>query len=103
MRTSTAWLLIAAMTAVSLLVLGVVMTYRFAIPLVDPAPPTPDYGIQALVAGVSMLVALGGGVGAGVYASRHESIRGKVVGWVAVAMLTGTVLGMILAFVLSAR
>lgn len=103
MRTSTAWILIAAMTVVSTLSLALLMTYRFNSPLVSPAPPTPDYGIQALVAGISMAVALGGGVGAGVYASKHERNRRRIVGWTAVALLVGTVLGTILAFVLSAR
>ncbi|WP_101848279.1 hypothetical protein [Zhihengliuella sp. ISTPL4] len=103
MRTSTAWVLIAAMIAVSLVVLGVVMTYRFAIPLVDPPPPAPDYGVQALVAGVAMTAAVAGGLGAGVYATKREVDRGRVVGWAAAAMLAGTVLGTVLAFALSAR
>ncbi|WP_315638328.1 MULTISPECIES: hypothetical protein [Microbacterium] len=103
MRTSTAWGLIAAMTAVSLVALGVVMTYRFATPLVDPAPPTPDYRVQALVAGVTMAAVVVGGLGAGVYATKRQVARGRVVGWTAAAMLAGTVLGAVLAFVLSAR
>jgi len=103
MRTSTAWWLIAAMTAVSLIALGLVMTYRFATPLVYPAPPTPDYGVQSLVAGVTMAAAAASGLGAGVYATKREVARGRIVGWTAAAMLAGTVLGAILAFVLSAR
>ncbi len=103
MRKSTAWWLIAAMTAVSLIALGLVMTYRFATPLVDPAPPTPDYGVQALVAGVTMAATAAGGLGAGVYATKREAARGRIVGWTAAAMLAGTVLGAVLAFVLSAR
>lgn len=43
MRSATAWLLIAAMTVVSLLFLALVATFRFAIPLIDPAPLPPDY------------------------------------------------------------
>ena len=103
MRTSTAWGLIAATTAVSLVALGVVMTYRFATPLVDPAPPTPDYGVQVLVAGVTMVAAVVGGVGSNLYATKREPARGRDVGWTAAAMLAGTVLGAVLAFVLSAR
>lgn len=103
MRTSTAWSLIAAMTALSLVALGVVMTYRFATPLVDPAPPTPDYGVQTLVAGVTMAAAVAGGLGAGAYATKREAARGRIVGWTAAAMLTGTALGAVLAFVLSTR
>lgn len=103
MRTSTAWGLIAAMIALSLVALGVVMTYRFAIPLVDPAPPTPDYGVQTLVAGVTMAAAVAGGLGAAVYATKREAARGRIVGWTAAAMLAGTAVGAVLAFVLSAR
>ncbi|KYJ97840.1 hypothetical protein [Microbacterium sp. CH1] len=91
------------MTAVSLIALGLVMTYRFSTPLVDPAPPTPDCGVQALVVGVTMAAATAGGLGAGVYATKREVARGRIVGWTAAAMLAGTVLGAILAFVLSAR
>ena len=68
------------MTAVSLIVLATVMTYRFAIPLVDPPPPTPDYAVQALVAGVAMATAVAGGLGAGVYATKREVARGRIVG-----------------------
>lgn len=91
------------MTAVSLVVLGVVMTFRFAIPLVDPPPPAPDYGVQALVAGVAMATAVASGLGAGVYATKREAVRGRIVGWTAAAMLAGTVVGTVLAFALSAR
>lgn len=91
------------MTAVSLIVLATVMTYRFAIPLVDPPPPTPDYAVQALVAGVAMATAVAGGLGAGVYATKREVARGRIVGWTAAAMLAGTLVGTFLAFALSAR
>ncbi|KJL27666.1 hypothetical protein [Microbacterium oxydans] len=103
MRTSTAWFLIAAMTAVSVASLALLMAYRFDVPLVSPAPPTPDYGIQALVAGISIAAALAGGVGAGLRASKREHDRRRIVGWTAVALFLGTVLGTVLAFVLSAR
>jgi uncharacterized membrane protein YfcA len=91
------------MTVVSLVVLSVVMTYRFAAPLVDPAPPTPDYGVQAIVTGVTIVAALAGGCGAAVYATKHAADRRRIVGWTAVAMIAGTVLGTVLAFTLSAR
>lgn len=103
MRTSTVWFLITAMTVVSVAVLAFVMTYRFAIPLVDPAPPVPDYGLRALIAGITMAAAVAGGIGAGVYASTRERDRRRIVGWTAAALLLGTVLGTILAFVSSAR
>lgn len=103
MRSATAWLLIAAMTVVSLLFLALVATFRFAIPLIDPAPLPPDYGMQAAVAFVTMGAALVGGIGAGLHASRHAQERAVIVGWAGVALLIGTVLGTVLAFTLSAR
>lgn len=103
MRSATAWFLIAAMTVVSLLFLALVATFRFAIPLIDPAPPPPDYGVQAAVAFVSMGTALAGGIGAGFHASRHPRERAVIVGWAGVALLIGTILGTVLAFTLSAR
>ncbi|WP_217585237.1 hypothetical protein, partial [Microbacterium sp. GbtcB4] len=68
------------MTAVPLIALGLVMTYRCATPLADPAPPTPDYGVQAHVAGVTMAAAAAGGLGAGEYATKREVGRGRSVG-----------------------
>lgn len=50
-----------------------------------------------------MAAATAGGLGAGVYATKREVARGRIVGWTAAAMLAGTVLGAVLAFVLSAR
>lgn len=103
MRSATAWLLIAAMTVVSLLFLALVATFRFAIPLIDPAALPPDYGMQAVVAFVTMGTALVGGIGAGFHASRHPQERAVIVGWAGVALLIGSVLGTVLAFTLSAR
>lgn len=103
MRSGTAWLLIAAMAVASLAILASVATFRFASPLVHPAPLPPDYGVQATVAVVTMGAVLVGGIGARVHASRHPRGRGTIVGWTGIALLVATVLGAVLAFVLGAR
>ena len=44
-------------------------TFRFSSPLVDPTPPTPNYGVQAVVATVSVVATLVAGLGAAIYAA----------------------------------
>ncbi|GGE87110.1 hypothetical protein [Mycetocola zhadangensis] len=104
MSKTTSWTLIATMTAISVLILGFVATYRFAMPLVYRGDiPTPDYEVQALIAGTSIIVTLTGGVAAGIHATRHKDDRRRIVGWAAAALTAGTALGTILAFTLSAQ
>ncbi|MDS0246966.1 hypothetical protein [Microbacterium aurantiacum] len=46
---------ITVITFVALLILGFVATFRLAMPLVAPPPPTPDYTVQAVIAAASMI------------------------------------------------
>lgn len=103
MRSGTACLLIAAMTAGSVVVLLLVATFRFETPLVYPAPLPPDYGVQAAVSVVSMVAALVCGICACLCASRRPAALAVIVGWTGVALLVGILLGAVLAFALSAR
>lgn len=94
-------MLITVITVVALVILGFVATFRFAMPLVDPPPPTPDYTVQAVIAAVFMIAILVAAVCAGLYAARRESDRGRILAWTAILLMAGTVIGSILAFTLS--
>lgn len=103
MRIRTVWLILSAVVLLCVLALIYVGTFRFSSPLIDPAPPTPDYGVQAVVATISVVATLVAGLGAAIYASRRPQLRGRVVAWAITALLFGNILATILAFTLSSR
>lgn len=101
MHRSTAWVIISATALISLLALGGVASFRFAVAPVYPALPVPDYGSQALIAASFMIANFIAAFCAGIYADRHAPDRRRIVGWTVVLLGASTVLGSILAFTLS--
>lgn len=93
----------AVVVVASVCVLLWVAAYRFAMPAVDPAPPRPDYGLQAIVAYLGIAVVILLSVALTAHITRAPRVAmGRVFGVAAVLAIV-TVVVAVLAFVASAR
>ncbi|MET0933469.1 MAG: hypothetical protein ABWX56_07135 [Mycetocola sp.] len=103
MNRAAAWGVIGAGVIILVGVLLTVASYRFAIALVEPPLPVPEYGIQAAVAYVTAGCVVAGGVVVGLRANRQNTSRGRTVAVGLGALAALTLVGGVLAFILSAR
>lgn len=102
MSTRSSWIVSTLVAIVTIAVLLWVATYRFASPLVAPAPPTPDYALQAAIAiAGAVLVALAYVV-TGVTAARSSAHRRRAFIIGSLSMIGVTLLASILAFTIPA-
>ncbi|MDQ1124501.1 hypothetical protein [Microbacterium trichothecenolyticum] len=92
MSNPKAWIAILIATLAAVIALVAVAAMRFPIPLVDPAPPTPDYGLQAAIAYTGCGAVVLTGLLAGTAASRdvRRRIRRVVIGIVCIVALCVT-------------
>lgn len=74
-----AWLAMAAVAAATIMGLFVVASMRFPIALVYPAPPIPDYGLQATIAYSGCLLTIVALVVACLVVRRNAERRGPIV------------------------
>ncbi|RZU63671.1 hypothetical protein [Zhihengliuella halotolerans] len=79
MSRSLAWLALAVAAGLVLLGLVLVGSYRFPVPLVYPALPTPDYALQAAIAYAGAVPIVAVLVVAGVFAHKRPEQRGRIV------------------------
>lgn len=103
MSRAAAWVVIGVAVIVLVGVLMLVASYRFAIALVEPPLPVPDYGVQAAVGYVAAGCVAVGGVIVGLLASRQRTSRGRTVALGIGALAAVALVGGVLAFALSAR
>ncbi len=74
-----AWIAISVATVAAIFVLFLVAGLRFSLPLVDPAPPAPDYALQAAIAYVGAGAVGVTGIIAGFAVHRGVQRRGRAV------------------------
>jgi hypothetical protein len=103
MNRAAAWGLIGVAVVVLAGALLLVASYRFAIALVEPPLPVPDYGIQAAVAYITAGCIAAGGVVVALLVNRQGTAHGRTVGLGVGALAAVALVGTVLAFVLSAR
>lgn len=70
---------ISVATVAAIVVLFLVAALRFSLPLVDPAPPAPDYTLQAVIAYVGAGVVGATGITAGLAVHRGVQRQGRAV------------------------
>jgi hypothetical protein len=103
MSRSAGWGVVGVAVIVLVGALLMVASYRFAVALVQPPLPVPDYGIQAVVAYVTAGCVAVGGVVVGLLANRQQVSRGRTVALGVGALAAVSLVGGMLAFTLSAR
>lgn len=79
MSRSLVWVALAAAAGLVVLGLGLVASFRRPMALVYPAPPTPDYALQAAIAYAGAVPIVAVLVVAGVLAHKRPEQRGRVV------------------------
>ena len=103
MSRRSVWILEGLVTAA--VIAGIVCTanFRYARPLVDPAPPTPDYVLQPTLAysGIAIVAIVAAILT--ILITRHPSPRRASAIWVAVAIVGTGLTAVIAAFVTAAQ
>ncbi|MCO1337509.1 hypothetical protein BJH93_01155 [Kocuria polaris] len=79
MSRSLAWVALIAAAGLVLLGLGLVASFRYAIALVYPARPIPDYALQAAIAYAGAIPVVAVLVVAGVLGHKRPEQRGRIV------------------------
>lgn len=102
MTKTASWIVSIVVAVITVGFLLWVASYRFAVPLVDPAPPPPDYPLQGAIAYAGCGVVLVTFILTRILASRSEHGRGGIVVIGSVSMLVFGGLSVLLAFLLSA-
>lgn len=77
-----AWIAISAATVAAIVVLFLIAGLRYSLPLVDPAPPAPDYALQATIAyvGAGAVGATGIIAGLAVHRGIQRRARAALIG-----------------------
>ncbi|WP_417556581.1 hypothetical protein [Microbacterium sp.] len=101
MTKATSWATSALVALLLILFLMWISTFRFAMPPVEPAPPDPNYSVQAAIAIAGCIAVIVGLVWTGISATRSERrrLRTTLIGcllMIGVGMVTA-----VLAFTLS--
>lgn len=102
MSRRSVWLLEALVTAAVIAGVVYAANFRYARPLVDPAPPIPDYVVQSIIAYCGTAIVAIVAVGLTVLVVRRPSPRRAFAIWIAVAIVGTGVTVVTAAFVAAA-